>query len=43
MIFQDSFESLNSRHTVGDNLEEPFVIHEIGTPDERNKEVKKLF
>ena len=27
MIFQDPFESLNPRHTVGSILEEPFVIH----------------
>jgi len=42
MIFQDPFESLNSRHTIGYILEEPFVIHGIGTPEERKKEVKKL-
>jgi len=42
MIFQDPFESLNSRHTVGYILEEPFVIHGIGTPGERKAEVKKL-
>ena len=42
MIFQDPFESLNSRHTVGYILEEPFVIHGIGTSKERKAEVKKL-
>jgi oligopeptide/dipeptide ABC transporter ATP-binding protein len=42
MIFQDPFESLNSRHTVGYILEEPFIIHGIGTPEERKKEVKRL-
>ena len=35
IIFQDPFESLNARHTVSRILEEPFVIHEIGTPAER--------
>jgi oligopeptide/dipeptide ABC transporter ATP-binding protein len=30
MIFQDPMESLNSRHTVGDILEEPLVIHRFG-------------
>ena len=35
IIFQDPMESLNARHTVGSILEEPFVIHRIGTPDER--------
>jgi len=42
MIFQDPFESLNSRHTIGDILEEPFIIHKTGTPAERKKDVKKL-
>jgi oligopeptide/dipeptide ABC transporter ATP-binding protein len=42
MIFQDPFESLNSRHTVGYILEEPFIIHRMGTPEERKKEVKRL-
>lgn len=42
MIFQDPFESLNSRHTIGDILEEPFVIHGIGTPEERKAEVIEL-
>ncbi|MDM8536644.1 ABC transporter ATP-binding protein [Desulfobacterales bacterium HSG17] len=42
MIFQDPFESLNSRHTVGNILEEPFLIHKIGTPEERRANVKKL-
>jgi len=42
MIFQDPFESLNSRHTIGDILEEPFVIHNIGTIDERKEKVANL-
>ena len=42
MIFQDPFESLNPRHTIGNILEEPFVIHEIGKPAERRQEVLKL-
>ena len=42
LIFQDPFESLNSRHTIGGILEEPFVIHGIGSPEERRIEVKKL-
>ena len=32
VIFQDPFDSLNARHTVGDILAEPFVIHRIGDP-----------
>ena len=35
IVFQDPMESLNARHTVGKILEEPFVIHRIGTPEER--------
>ena len=42
LIFQDPFESLNSRHTIGGILEEPFVIHGIGSPEERRIEVKKI-
>ncbi len=42
IIFQDPFESLNSRHTVGYIIEEPFIIHKIGTPIERKNEVLQL-
>ena len=42
MIFQDPFESLNPRHTVGSILEEPFHIHNWGTPAERRQEVLRL-
>jgi peptide/nickel transport system ATP-binding protein len=30
IVFQDPMESLNARHTVGQILEEPFVIHKLG-------------
>lgn len=36
MIFQDPFESLNARHTIGSIVREPFDIHDVGKPDERN-------
>ena len=42
MIFQDPYESLNSRHTVRDIIEEPFIIHRIGTPLERLRSVAQL-
>jgi len=42
MIFQDPYESLNPRHTVGAIIEEPFVIHEMGTPEERRQWVADL-
>jgi len=35
IIFQDPFESLNARHTVSRILEEPFLIHDLGTSAER--------
>jgi len=35
MVFQDPAESLNPRHTIGQILEEPFVIQKLGTPAER--------
>ena len=37
IVFQDPFESLNSRHTVGRILEEPFAIHRMGTAAERDR------
>jgi oligopeptide/dipeptide ABC transporter ATP-binding protein len=42
MIFQDPFDSLNSRHTVGTILEEPFVIHHKGNASERREHVRRL-
>ena len=42
MIFQDPMESLNARHTVGDILEEPFIIHRMGEKAERATRVRKL-
>lgn len=42
VIFQDPFESLNSRHTVGTILEEPFIVHKIGGAAERRAKVRAL-
>jgi peptide/nickel transport system ATP-binding protein len=42
MIFQDPMESLNARHTVGEILEEPFIIHKLGDRAFRNQRVRKL-
>jgi peptide/nickel transport system ATP-binding protein len=42
IIFQDPFESLNARHNVGRILEEPFVIHRLGTAAERRRWVAEL-
>jgi peptide/nickel transport system ATP-binding protein len=42
IVFQDPYESLNARHSVGRILEEPFVIHRVGTPAERRRRVSAL-
>lgn len=42
IIFQDPMESLNSRHTVGTILTEPFIIHKLGTTQERRLWVGEL-
>ena len=42
MIFQDPMESLNARHTVGDILEEPFIVQGIGNSAYRSKRVTEL-
>jgi oligopeptide/dipeptide ABC transporter ATP-binding protein len=42
MIFQDPTESLNARHTVGEILAEPFIIHGLGTASERARHVAQL-
>jgi oligopeptide/dipeptide ABC transporter ATP-binding protein len=42
MIFQDPVESLNSRHTVGEIIEEPLKIQNIGDNPSRKKRVLEL-
>ena len=42
MVFQDPAESLNARHNVGQILEEPLVIHQIGDSCQRTARVKEL-
>jgi oligopeptide/dipeptide ABC transporter ATP-binding protein len=42
MIFQDPMESLNSRHTVGDILEEPFIVQKLGDRPWRQQRVAQL-
>ncbi|MEO4055464.1 dipeptide ABC transporter ATP-binding protein [Solibacillus sp. CAU 1738] len=39
MVFQDPYASLNPRHTVGKILEEPLIVHGIGTQEERKSKV----
>ena len=42
IVFQDPFASLNPRMTVGDILEEPLLVHEIGNAEERKARVHEL-
>ena len=42
IIFQDPFESLNSRHTIGQILEEPLIIHRYGNAQQRREKVTAL-
>jgi peptide/nickel transport system ATP-binding protein len=42
IIFQDPYSSLNPRMTVGQILEEPYVIHNLGTRLERRAWVAEL-
>lgn len=42
MIFQDPSESLNARHTIGEILAEPFIIHGIGNATDRPERVAAL-
>ncbi|MGM7683161.1 ABC transporter ATP-binding protein [Cytobacillus sp. Hm23] len=42
MVFQDPFASLNPRHTVEKILEEPLIVHGIGTKEERKKRVLEM-
>lgn len=42
MIFQDPYSSLDPRKTAGYLIEEPMVIHKIGTPEERKARQAEL-
>lgn len=43
IVFQDPYSSLNPRMRVGDIVEEPLVIHNLGTKPERLARVTELF
>lgn len=42
MIFQDPAESLNARHSIGDILEEPLLIHGMKSAGERGRHVARI-
>ena len=42
IVFQDPFASLNPRMTVGEILEEPLVVHNIGDRTERRARVNRV-
>ena len=42
MVFQDPGASLNPMKQIGWLLEEPLVIHRLGTKDQRSREVDKM-
>ena len=35
LIFQDPYETLNPKHTIGEFVSEPLIVNNIGTSDER--------
>lgn len=42
MVFQDPYASLNPRHTIEQILEEPLIVHGIGTKEERKKRINEM-
>jgi ABC-type oligopeptide transport system ATPase subunit len=43
IVFQDPYSSLNPRMRVGDIVEEPLIIHKLGTRADRIRRVEELF
>jgi ABC-type oligopeptide transport system ATPase subunit len=43
IVFQDPYSSLNPRMRVGNIVEEPLIIHGLGTKAERRRRVSELF
>ncbi|MCS6807167.1 MAG: ABC transporter ATP-binding protein [Acidobacteriota bacterium] len=42
IIFQDPYSSLNPRMTVGKIIEEPLIVHRLGSKAERQQRVREL-
>jgi oligopeptide transport system ATP-binding protein len=43
IVFQDPYSSLNPRMRVADIVEEPLIIHQMGTREKRRGRVEELF
>jgi ABC-type oligopeptide transport system ATPase subunit len=43
IVFQDPYSSLNPRMRVGDIVEEPLIIHRLGSREQRRARVTELF
>ena len=43
IVFQDPYSSLNPRMRVGAIVQEPLIIHKLGTRDEQRARVRRLF
>jgi peptide/nickel transport system ATP-binding protein/oligopeptide transport system ATP-binding protein len=43
IVFQDPYSSLNPRMRAGDIVEEPLIIHRLGTSTDRRQRVAELF
>jgi ABC-type oligopeptide transport system ATPase subunit len=43
IVFQDPYSSLNPRMRAGDIVEEPLIIHKLGSKGERHARVAELF
>jgi ABC-type oligopeptide transport system ATPase subunit len=43
IVFQDPYSSLNPRMRAADIVEEPLIIHRLGSPSERRDRVRELF
>ncbi|MBL4953572.1 dipeptide ABC transporter ATP-binding protein [Neobacillus sp. OS1-32] len=42
MVFQDPYASLNPRHSIEQILEEPLIVHGIGSKEDRRKRVQEM-
>ena len=43
IVFQDPYSSLNPRMRVGNIVEEPLIIHKLGSKEQRRARVEELF